>query len=836
MSTPYPIIPIGIIALILYLLSFTISRIGLIRTVTHRRIWNVLLGLSFFCTALPGIIMAVRINYKLDIPWVDQITILHVDFGISLVMIAIFHFTWHIKYYTDIFRRKINKAEKQNDLKYSNNLKFTETGNKGFSISLIVLGITSLVTQIIILREFLSVFNGNELVIGIILANWMLITGFGSYLGRFMNRIKDTVRISFFTQIGMGILPFLTVFLLNYLRNSVFLPGSLVGVFEIFAASLILLLPFCMLSGFLFTFLTSGLSSVHKSKRIDIAYALESSGSLIGGILFSFILVFLITPFQILTILLILNLFVAIWVNFFYRKTIVLILSLIIVIVVSGITFLTPFDRFVKGFLYPNQDIVFLKETPFGNLAVTKTGEQHNFYENQVLLFNTLNFIANEEAVHYAMVQHENPQDILVISGGVSGMMQEIMKYPAVKNVDYIEINPWLVKIGEKYYEKLKDSRIHVYNKDARLFLLDNHGPYNVILANLPPPSTAHLNRYYSIEFFRQLESCLSDSGVLSINLPSTGNYAGEEANIVNSLIFNTLKQVFRNVILIPGEKNFYVASNNVVGYDITDKIEEKGIENRYVNLYYLDDNLLKDRSNFFMNQLDKDAGINRDFEPSAYFHQISSWLSYYQLNMWVFGGVILIVMLLLMSRLNIIQAGMFTGGFAASSSEVILLIAFQIIYGYVYLMSGVIIAVFMGGLTLGALTGRRIIKAPGPVSYSCNQLAIGFFALLLPLIINVAKPITGHPFIVHLIFFVLMIVISFLVGTLFSMGSRIQKGNVHAVTSGIYSADLAGSAFGALIVSAFLIPLIGLVKVSIAVGLFNILFAGITWINRKII
>ena len=801
---------------------------------THRKIWNVLLGLSFFGTALPGIIMAVRINYKLDIPWVDQIVVLHVDFGISMVMIAIFHFTWHIKYYTDIFRRKLNRPEIHENLKYSNNIGFAATGTKGFSISLIVLGITSLVTQIIILREFLSVFMGNELVIGILLANWMLITGFGSYLGRFINRIKDTVRISFVAQIGMGILPFLTVFLLNYLRNSVFLPGSLVGVFEIFVASLILLLPFCLLSGFLFTFFASGLSFVHKSKHIDIAYALESAGSLIGGILFSFILVFLISPFRILAILLILNLFVAFWVNLHYRKTILLILSLIFVILVSGITFLTPFDRFVKGFLYPNQDIVFLKETPYGNLTVTKTGEQHNFYENQVLLFNTLNFIANEEAVHYAMVQHENPQNILVISGGVSGMMQEIMKYPAVKKVDYVEINPWLVKIGEAYYNKLKDSRIHVYNKDARLFLKSHQGPYDIILANLPPPSTAHLNRYYTIEFFRQLESCLSDTGVLSIDLPSTGNYASEEANIVNSLIFNTLKQVFRNVILIPGEKNFYVASNNVIGFDITGKIEEKGIENRYVNRYYLDDNLLKDRSNFFMNQLDKDAGINRDFEPSAYFHQISSWLSYYQLNMWVFGGVILIVMLFLLSRLNLIQAGMFTGGFAASSSEVILLITFQIIYGYVYLMSGVIIAVFMGGLTLGALTGRRIVKTFGPVSYSGNQLAIGLFALLLPLVINILKPITGYPFIVHFIFFILTIAISFLVGTLFSIGSHIQKGNVPAVTSGIYSADLAGSAFGALIVSVFLIPLIGLVKVSIAVGLINVLFAGITWMNRK--
>lgn len=833
MAAPYSLISISIIALILYLLSFIISRIGLLRAVTHRKIWNILLGLSFFGTALLGIIMAIGINYKLDIPWVDQITILHVDFGISMLMIAIFHFSWHIKYYTDIFRGKKYKAEEQDGLKYRNNSGFAVAGTNGLSISLIVLGITSLVTQIIIIREFLSVFQGNELVIGIILANWMLITGFGSYLGKYSNRIKEPVRISFIAQIAMGVLPFITVFLLNYLKNIVFLPGSLVGVLEIFFGSFILLLPFCLLSGFLFTFLSAELSFVHKSKRIDIAYALESFGSLAGGILFSFILVFLITPFQVLTILLILNLFVAVWINLRYRKIMVIIAFSVIVVLVSGLTFFFRFDRFVKGFLYPNQEIVYLKETPYGNLAVTKIGEQHNFYENQVLLFNTLNFIANEEAVHYAMVQHRNPQNILVISGGVSGIIQEILKYPVGK-VDYLEINPWLVKTGEMFYKKLEDSRIQIYNKDARLFLRDNHGPYDIILVNLPAPSTTNLNRYYTIEFFRQLESCMSPDGVVSMDLPSTGNYAGEEANIVNSLIFNTLKKIFANVILIPGEKNFYLASNNTVGFNITGKIEEMNIENQYVNRYYLDDTLILNRSNFFMAQLDKNAGINRDFEPSAYFHQISSWLSYYKFNMWAFGGIVFLVMIIFMIRLNAVQVGMFAGGFAASSSEMILLIAFQIIYGYVYLMTGIIIAVFMGGLTLGAIIGRKIIKTPGPFSYSSNQLAIGLFALLLPLLINVAKPITGHQYIVHSLFLVLTLLISFLVGSLFSIASRIQKGNVSAVTASIYSSDLAGSAFGALIVSAFLIPLIGLAKVSIAVGLFNILCAGITWANRK--
>ncbi len=56
---------------------------------------------------------------------------------------------------------------------------------KNLNYVVLSLGFTSTITQIILLREFLSVFYGNELVIGIILGNWMIITGIGSYLGKF---------------------------------------------------------------------------------------------------------------------------------------------------------------------------------------------------------------------------------------------------------------------------------------------------------------------------------------------------------------------------------------------------------------------------------------------------------------------------------------------------------------------------------------------------------------------------------------------------------------------------------------------------------------------------
>ncbi len=63
------------------------------------------------------------------------------------------------------------------------------TIDRRLSLAVVAFGATSIVAQVILLRDFLSAFYGNELVIGIILANWMIITGAGSFLGKFSRKL-----------------------------------------------------------------------------------------------------------------------------------------------------------------------------------------------------------------------------------------------------------------------------------------------------------------------------------------------------------------------------------------------------------------------------------------------------------------------------------------------------------------------------------------------------------------------------------------------------------------------------------------------------------------------
>jgi spermidine synthase len=841
MNSPYLIFPIGILALILYLTTLSLSRLTIIKRVTHRKIWNVLLLVTFFVTALLGLILAIQVNYKIKIPFTGLLLTLHVDFGIGMTSIAIFHFLWHWNYYMKLFKKRSQDKKAGEKTKVTNEeIKEVYNGQAKISLPgilpLIVLGFSAILSQIILLREFLLVFSGNELVCGLILANWMIITGTGAFIGRIAKGKGDAGNFVFYALVLLGFIPLLTVFLVNNLKNIIFEPGIAIGLFQIIISTFTILLPFCLLSGFMFTWLATRLSVSLKTNLIEKAYAFESVGSILGGGLFSFLLVYFFTTYRILGILLLINALAAFIITVKSRMTILKIISFFICAALIVTIFIFDVDSFSKKALYKNQELIYLKDTPYGNIAITKTGDQKNFYENNILLFNTYNTIANEEAVHYAMVQHRNPKNVLLISGGISGITDEILKYN-VNKIDYVELNPWIFKIGRQYTESLKDRRINPIEQDARLFLKNTSNKYDIVLINLPEPSTAQINRYYTIEFFRLLKQRLNREAVVSLSLPSTVNYISEEEARVNSSIFNTIKRVFKEVLIIPGERNYFIFSNSKLSINIGKLVEEKGIENVYVNQYYLNDASLKQRSNYILSSIDKTQEINMDFRPISYFNQLLLWISQFNIDLKIVitvSLVILSVLIILISRLNAINLGMFTAGFTASSIEVILIISFQIIYGYVYQTLGVIITIFMAGLATGALLRNAIIRSPRTSHYFILQFLLAIFSIILPFIIIFTSSLSVHPNMVHIIFFILTFVISFMTGLLFSMATLLQKAPISEISAKVYSVDLVGAAVGALFASVLLIPVTGIIWTAITLGALNALSALVTILKNK--
>jgi spermidine synthase len=58
-------------------------------------------------------------------------------------------------------------------------------------ISFLIMGMSGIVGQIVLLREFLIAFSGNELTLGIILGNWLILEAIGSFfLGKTAEKTK----------------------------------------------------------------------------------------------------------------------------------------------------------------------------------------------------------------------------------------------------------------------------------------------------------------------------------------------------------------------------------------------------------------------------------------------------------------------------------------------------------------------------------------------------------------------------------------------------------------------------------------------------------------------
>lgn len=687
--------------------------------------------------------------------------------------------------------------------------------------SVFVIGLTTLVTQIILLRNLLSVFSGNELVVGIILANWMMLTALGAYAGRYIIKSEVKFRLIILGHILMGLLPILLSFLIFYLRNVIYPPGRLINLFEIFISTFILFLPFCILSGILFTTFSSVLSSIIQGNAIRKVYAIEAIGAMVGGLLFNFIFIFLFDIFFSLKILMIINFGVAIFLYFASDRSISNILAGLILIAVAGLILVTDFNKLAYEKLFEEQILIEQKDTPYSSIAITETSGQFNFYQNGTPLFSTNDVVSNEESVHYAMLQHHNPKNVLLISGGISGTIDEILKYN-IASVDYVEADPGLIELGNKYVKNIqKNNKVNIINQDARLFLKDHDKKYDVVLINLPDPSNTYLNRYYTIEFIEELKQRLSASSIVSMNLSASANYLNKESRQLHTALFTTLKLVFENVIIIPGQKNYFLASDGVLSSEISSLCEKRKIDNEYVNHYFIDDELLKERQNIIVKTISEDIIINYDFLPVAYLLQVKLWLSKFGFNL-IFGLlVILFIMVYVLPRLHFINVGIFTTGFSATALEILLLVGFQIVYGYVYFMIGIFITIFMGGLAIGSLYIYKYFKISFK-NYSLIQYLIGIFAIITPVLLLGIKSNQFGSFIVHFIFILLMLIIGILTGLQYSFASKLRYASISKTAAGTYGSDLLGSAIGALLAATLLIPFFGIIKACLVIAILN--------------
>lgn len=795
--------------------------------------------------------------------------------------------------------------------------------------AVLVLGVVSQIGQVLFLRELLMVFQGSELSIGIVLAAWLVWVGIGSHLGAsLIERFDRPVLLLTLSSAGIAVTLPATILLIRGLRI-VFTgpPGSFLSLFDMTLASFLLTAPTCILLGAQFVLLSriwrQNQQPHHDASGAGKTYVGEAIGNMLGGLVFTLLMVQLLNAFQSAFLVVMLMLIALIFLTQGQvintgriRLISVGLLAIAAVAVVSSDWLDRWAYRLQWRHFMPQHELIETHQSKHGTIAVIRREDQYSFFQSGHLVFSTAGpdtaatSLEDQEAVifaHFAMVQHEYPENVLLIGGGLRGTLSEILKHP-VERIDYIELDEVLTAAARPYIsprtlDALADPRVNLIHTDGRLFVKSARQQYDMIVVDVPDPATAVLNRYYTQEFFGEAEALLRPDGVFVIGSASTPDLRGIAIANRNATLFHTLSSVFSQV-LVAGDRFMYFFASHATDQISLDaeilqqRYRVRGIEaagfspQHYVTL--LQESQVR-RVNWIVrhhgrspdahligppgaplatgsiaDQIQSAAHlpavqpyfVNSDLRPIGYYYtlmylddltrtgemRILEWLLQFRF-WWLLPFFALPLSLVSVLRLTpcgpaqpdthfAVLFAVFTTGFSTMAMQIALLFAFQSTYGFIYELVGLIVAMFMGGLALGAYMTNRSVENKADMRLLAGvQLLIGMIALLIALLLPSTAGLPSAELV-----FVFFSIFTFAAGLINGVDFPITAAcytfltrRVEKSTGSVYGVELFGACSGAALASVVVAPVLGIIACCLMAGIANFAAFVAIWISRRL-
>jgi spermidine synthase len=734
-------------------------------------------------------------------------------------------------------------------------------------ISLIVMGISSIVAQIVLMRELLVSFLGNELTLGVILANWMVLEAIGAFvLGKSVEGTEKRLEIYVLLQIIFSLAFPFAVYLTRIFKNFLLTtPGEGLGFAPVFYASFLILLPVAVSHGALFTYGSKLYSQYlqEDAPSIGRVYVLETVGSVIGGISITFLLIQFLNSFEIAFVIALLNTLISTSLvcerekPLFGFRNVLKYVSILLTLSFAYLLLGPDAEKIHQSSIrsqWKELQVIQYENSVYGNVTVTKRGEQFTFFTDGVPSITTPvpDIASIEDFVHFPMLIHEKPKSVLVLGGGVGGMIHEILKYP-VAQVDYVELDPLLLRLAQKFRTplteaELSDKRVTIHYADARFFMNRTPNQFDMIFIGLSSPQDLRMNRLFSSEFFSIAKQKMRPDGMIVLTLPGSLTYISPELRDLNGCIWDTLKSVYRYVRIIPGDTNLYFASDSgklerVTAAEMIKRLEERKIKTSLFTKNYIEYRLHERWLKWFEQSMaGRRVYINSDFHPLGVFFNLSYWNALFSPYLtgvfkW-FAGMNIAVGVVIISFFTVLIGVLFlkwpstsgyspsyailTTGFSTMIFDLAIIFTFQTLYGYLYHQIGLLVAVFMVGVALSShIMNRRIDRIKKrPSMFLLLEGGIILFSLLLPFVFLIPSHYlekTVVYFILYGVFFAMSFLAGTSIGLQFPLASKIYlslptRGLSVARTAGLlYGADLLGGFFGGLFGGVLLLPILGL-------------------------
>lgn len=167
-------------------------------------------------------------------------------------------------------------------------------------------------------------------------------------------------------------------------------------------------------------------------------------------------------------------------------------------------------------------EVIYAHQSAYQRIVFTRWRDDFRLFLDGNLQFSSIDeYRYHETLVHPAMALAANREEVLVLGGGDGLGIREVLRWPDVKSVTLVDLDPEMTRLGRTFPalrtlngSALDDPRVKIENTDAHAFLERSAQRYGVILTDLPDPNGDALAKLYSVEFYRLARRHLARGGV----------------------------------------------------------------------------------------------------------------------------------------------------------------------------------------------------------------------------------------------------------------------------------------------------------------------------------
>jgi spermidine synthase len=603
-------------------------------------------------------------------------------------------------------------------------------------------GLFTIAAQALLFRDFLTTFEGSDISVGIFFGSWFLWVGLGALLvyktTTFAEKLLKNIEFLFLCYLPAFIVELVLIIQARELAGIE--SYALLPIKVIVLLSIVVNAPVSIITGMLFPVACRWVQN-EDGFAVSRVYIIEAAGSFLGGLGTTILLGFGISSAKIFIVLAFIVSFSFFLVRFAKSKswTWALVPVCIFVCLVAGVD-----NKLSQQLQIIKWEKLLPKDALKGSFQTAQAEYLYGVYQDQWVavregsVCETLpDKSSTGRIAAIGLCQNPDAKRVLVIGSGL-GLCYEFLHLKQIEKVTWAHSDSEYVREVGNFIPlkfRIDDERLHLLSGDVRSLLADEKQYYDLVILNLPDATSSVLNRYYTLEFYRQIKEALRPGGVLAIRIAGGENIMGTELINLGASTKLTLKKVFSQLVLTPGEDTWFIASDSgKLSGDPGSLRDRFAAIKGGVGVFppeallsvYLPDRAAIAMENYSGADLPERLLINRDSRPLTHLYSLllaakqsgapgTKFVKYLVLA----GVPVFVVPILVFIALRVVyilktaQKGnasgfdssflVFSAGWVGIGVMIVLMYLYQTYFGSLYLYIGVISSLFMVGLTAGA-------------------------------------------------------------------------------------------------------------------------------------